>query len=82
MESHKRLLCERPSANTATGTGQAASKRKRYVYYDQLLFLLPHVKGNLKTTSNIAPSAFQEHDEEETQGEEMHTLSTNEEEPA
>lgn len=68
--------------NTATGTGQAASKRKRYVYYDQLLFLLPHVKGNLKTTSNIAPSAFQEHDEEETQGEEMHNLSTNEEEPA
>ncbi|XP_046683803.1 uncharacterized protein LOC124369766 isoform X2 [Homalodisca vitripennis] len=32
-------------STTAAGTGQAASKKKKYIFYDQLLFLLPHVKG-------------------------------------
>lgn len=50
--------------NTVNGTGQAASKKKKYVYYDQLLFLLPHVKGNQRTTSNIAPLANQEYVED------------------
>lgn len=42
---------------TAPGTGKAASAKKRYVYYDQLQFLLPYVKGNQNTASNIAPPA-------------------------
>lgn len=38
---------------TAVQTGQKAVKQKRYVYYDQLQFLIPHVKGNTHTSSNI-----------------------------
>lgn len=38
-----------------TESGVPAAKKKKYVYFDQLLFLLPYVKGNDKTTSNIPP---------------------------
>lgn len=38
---------------TSVQTGQKASKQKRYVFYDQLQFLIPHVKGNTNTSSNI-----------------------------
>lgn len=38
-----------------TDTGVPASKKKKYVFYDQLSFLLPHVKGCENTASNIAP---------------------------
>lgn len=51
--------------NTATGTGQAALEKN--VYHDQLLFLLPHVKGNLQTTSNIAPLNLNQVNEGEEQ---------------
>lgn len=37
-----------------TETGVPANKKK-YVFYDQLSFLLPHVKGSENTASNIAP---------------------------
>lgn len=50
---------------TVTETGKAASKRKRYVFYDQLQFLLPYVKGNDNTSSNIQPITGSNGDAEE-----------------
>lgn len=38
-----------------TETGVAAAKKKKYVFFDHLLFLLPYVKGNDNTVSNIPP---------------------------
>lgn len=52
---------------TATGTGKAASSKKRYVFYDQLLFLLPLVKGNPNTSSNIDPPITQNYNETSTE---------------
>lgn len=37
-------------------TGVPAIKKKKYVFYDQLSFLLPHVKGNENTFTNIPPA--------------------------
>lgn len=65
----------------ATGTGQPASKKKRYVYYDQLQFLLPHVKGNQKTSSNISPPSTEgNHVEEPAQTTLGDNISPNEKE--
>lgn len=36
-------------------TDVAAAKKKKYVYFEQLLFLLPYVKVNDNTVSNIPP---------------------------
>ncbi|KAG8270464.1 hypothetical protein J6590_084978 [Homalodisca vitripennis] len=58
-------------STTAAGTGQAASKKKKYIFYDQLLFLLPHVKGNSNTGSNIASLHSHEHVGEESQMEDI-----------
>ena len=45
---------------TQTETGKAANNKKLYTFYHQLQFLLPHVKGNTSTSSNItAPAGIQ-----------------------
>ncbi|XP_039300324.1 uncharacterized protein LOC120355730 [Nilaparvata lugens] len=36
-------------------TGVPGNKKKKYVYFDQLSFLIPHIKGCENTVSNIAP---------------------------
>ncbi|XP_046683802.1 uncharacterized protein LOC124369766 isoform X1 [Homalodisca vitripennis] len=66
-------------STTAAGTGQAASKKKKYIFYDQLLFLLPHVKGNSNTGSNIAPLHSHEHVGGESQMEDIESSSAHEE---
>ncbi|XP_054282081.1 transcription factor Adf-1-like [Macrosteles quadrilineatus] len=43
-------------AQTNTKSGQAASKRRKYVYFDRLLFLLPEVEQR-QTVCNIGPAA-------------------------
>lgn len=49
-------------------TGAPATKKKKYIFFDQLSFLLPYVKGNDTTVSNIPPPeqivSQQEEDEE------------------
>lgn len=40
---------------TKNETGAPAKKKKKYVFYEQLLFLVPHVRRNERSTSNIAP---------------------------
>lgn len=44
--------CRRQSS---TRSGQPASKKKRYVYFDQLQFLLPFVGVGRETATNIMP---------------------------
>lgn len=56
MKDHKRL--------TLTETGKPAIKKKRYVYHDQLQFLLPYVRGNTNTSSNIEPITGSEGNDE------------------
>ncbi|XP_049878476.1 uncharacterized protein LOC126375541 isoform X1 [Pectinophora gossypiella] len=46
-------------AQKEVASGQGAKKRKKYRYYDQLLFLIPHVKdaktsGNYSTPANVS----------------------------
>jgi len=65
---------------TATGTGKAATSKKRYCYYDQLLFLLPYVKGNQNTSSNIDPPTT--HSQEETSTQDRQDIDSLQEEPA
>ncbi|XP_022192716.2 uncharacterized protein LOC111050675 isoform X2 [Nilaparvata lugens] len=36
-------------------TGVPVNKKKKYVYFDQLSFLIPHIKGCESTVSNISP---------------------------
>lgn len=50
---------------TRTETGQPATKKKRYVYYDQLQFLIRHIRGNENTCSNIEPPTGGDVDSEE-----------------
>lgn len=48
-------------------TGVPASKKKKYVFYDHLSFLLPHVKGNENNSTNIPPVDNLQHDDIEHQ---------------
>ena len=50
VESGKGQLCQRN-----TTTGQPALKKKRYIFFDQLQFLLPIVGDEKETFSNIPP---------------------------
>jgi hypothetical protein len=49
---------------TQTEAGKAANNKKLYMFYHQLQFLLPHVKGNISTSSNIIPPAGTQNDAE------------------
>ena len=50
-----------------TGTGKPANNKKLYMFYHQLQFLLPHVKGNTSTSSNIIAPAGTQNDVEGSQ---------------
>ena len=52
---------------TQTETGKAANNKKLYMFYHQLQFLLPHVKGNTSTSSNIIAPAGTQNDAEGSQ---------------
>jgi hypothetical protein len=52
---------------TQTETGKAANNKKLYMFYHQLQFLLPHVKGNTSTSSNISAPAGTQSDAEGSQ---------------
>lgn len=52
---------------TETETGKAANNKKLYMFYHQLQFLLPHVKGNTSTSSNITAPTGTENDAEGSQ---------------
>lgn len=56
--------CFRRELNTQKNTksGQAASKRRKYVYFDKLLFLLPCIE-NRPTEGNISPAHSQDVDD-------------------
>lgn len=43
--------------------------KKKYAYYDQLTFLIPHVKGNTRTSTNIPAEDVPEEGLDETHGE-------------
>jgi hypothetical protein len=50
--------------NTQRKSGQAATKRRKYIYFDKLSFLLPCIE-NRPTEGNLAPTGDQEEEEEE-----------------
>jgi hypothetical protein len=52
---------------TQTETGKAANNKKLYMFYHQLQFLLPHVKGNTSTSSKIIAPAGTQNDVEGSQ---------------
>jgi hypothetical protein len=56
--------CFRRELNTQRKSGQAATKRRKYIYFDKLSFLLPCIE-NRPTEGNLAPTGDQEEEEEE-----------------
>jgi len=52
---------------TQTETGKSANNKKLYMFYHQLQFLLPHVKGNTSTSSNISAPAGTQNNAESSQ---------------
>jgi hypothetical protein len=52
---------------TPTETGKADNNKKLCMFYHQLQFLLPHLKGNTITSSNISAPAGTQHDAEGSQ---------------
>jgi hypothetical protein len=67
VESYPGQLCEVPQTNDSKETGKAANNKKLYMFYHQLQFLLPHVRGNSSTSSNISASAGTQNDAEGSQ---------------
>jgi len=49
---------------TQTETGKAATNKKLCMFYHQLQFLLPHIKGNTSTSSNIIAPVGTQNDAE------------------
>ncbi|CAH2014125.1 unnamed protein product [Acanthoscelides obtectus] len=54
------------NAQKNTKSGQAATKRRKYVYFEQLLFLLPCME-NRRTEGNLEEDNSQENDEDDEQ---------------
>ena len=52
------------NAQKNTKSGQAATKRRKYVYFEQLLFLLPCME-NRRTEGNLEQDDSQENDEDD-----------------
>jgi hypothetical protein len=52
---------------TQTETRKATNNKKLYMFYHLLQFLLPHVKGNTGTSSNISAPAGTQNDVEGSQ---------------
>lgn len=50
------------NAQKNTKSGQAVSKRRKYVYFDKMLFLLPCI-DNRPTEGNIGPALSQNDDD-------------------
>jgi hypothetical protein len=59
------LRCHRQI--TQTETGKSVNNKKLYMFYHQLQFLLPHVKGNTSPSSNITAPAGTQNDAEGSQ---------------
>lgn len=58
------------AAQRNTASGQGAKKRRKYIHFDELLFLVPFVKGR-ETTGNV--SRYENYEEQEH----SHGTSTN-----
>lgn len=52
---------------TQMATVKAANNKKLYMFYHQLQFLLPHIKGNTSTSSNISAPAGTQNDADSLQ---------------
>jgi hypothetical protein len=52
------------NAQKNTKSGQATTKRHKYIYFDKLLFLLPCIE-NRPTEGNLAPTGHPEEEEED-----------------